>query len=142
MHQLRHVGIVVQKNKLKKMLKFYEILGFYLKIAGKETKKTMKKYLNIFKSVKTYKLYPEKANACIELLVFKSPIKRSPSKATSLGITHFAITVNNLKEIKQKIKNNDKCIETDIFQKTLTSPKVLFCKDPCGNIIELVEDIC
>lgn len=138
---LRHIGIVT-KN-LEKSLEFYrDLLGFKIKTEAFENKNFIDHILNLKNtSLKTVKLIDNNAGI-IEFLSYDNPkgklIKR---EINDLGLSHFALTVQNLDDIYNKLKNNN----IKFISKPTVSPdnkaKVCFCYDPNGVIIELVEQI-
>jgi len=138
---LRHIGIVTEN--LEKSLKFYrDILGFKIKIENFEDRNFIDHLLNLKESsLKTVKLVDEKGGV-IELLYYDNPpSKKIKREVNDLGLSHFALTVENLDDIYGRLKNNN--IEF-ISAPTLSSDnkiKVCFCYDPNGIAIELVEQI-
>jgi catechol 2,3-dioxygenase-like lactoylglutathione lyase family enzyme len=83
----------------------------------------------------------EKDGALIELLKYISHDSgiNNRSGIVNAGISHFALTVENLEELYNKM-----ILDGIIFNAPpQLSPdgyaKVTFCKDPDGNLIELVE---
>ncbi|HCI04371.1 TPA: hypothetical protein DEW47_00085 [Patescibacteria group bacterium] len=138
---LRHIGIVT--NNLENSLKFYkDILGFKIKMEGFEDRNFIDHILNLKKSsLMTVKLVDEKGGI-IELLKYDNPrgkpIKR---EINDLGLSHFALTVDDLNETYDRLKNNN----IEFVSAPILSPdnkaKVCFCYDPNGIVIELVEQI-
>ncbi len=135
----RHVGIVV--NDLDKQLRFYrdvlELEVYYEKL---EEGEFLERILDGPRGVKAYIIKLGKNNQTIvELLDFSNPenqFEYNPKTLFRLGYTHFAITVDNIDELSEKVDliNAPKINEEGTF-------KVCFCKDPEGNLIELVQCI-
>ena len=137
---IRHTGIVV--NELKDSLFFYtELLGF------KVVKKMIESgnYINNMLSLKDVKVTTIKLAApdgnLIELLYYHSHrgINKGQKEIFEPGLSHMAFTVDDLD------KEYDRLTKAGI---TFNAPpqfspdrfaKVTFCKDPDGNLIELVE---
>ena len=138
---LRHIGIVT--NNLENSLKFYkDILGFKIKMEGFEDRNFIDHILNLKKSsLMTVKLVDEKGGI-IELLKYDNPrgkpIKR---EINDLGLSHFALTVDNLEDVYVKLKDNN----IEFISSPTLSPdskvKVCFCYDTDGIVIELVEHV-
>ena len=140
MIKFRHVGITV--NNLEIMLDFYgRILGFdKQKVALEEGE-----YIDNFSGlsnvrVTTAKLSNGVDEVMIELLKYHShSAPDMKSDLTNPGITHFALTVSDLNLLYER------CIDEGIVFNAppQSSPDgnalVTFCKDPEGNLIEVVE---
>jgi catechol 2,3-dioxygenase-like lactoylglutathione lyase family enzyme len=137
----RHVGIVV-KN-LKKQLYFYKnILGFEVYYDKIEKGKFVNEILNLSNSEIHILKLGINGKPIIELLKFLNEKTKTTSKrVNSCGITHVAITVNNLDNVYVNLLKNK--IKT--FSKPKISEnnkhKVLFCLDYEKNILELVENL-
>lgn len=136
----RHIGIVV--NDLEKQLKFYKDL-LQLEIYYNQIEKGH--YLQTLLGVKNaeaniYKLGKDK-KTIVELLHFSKNSLISERKINESGLTHFAITVTNLNELYNKMKNeNVEFISPPVITDD-NKHKVCFCKDYENNFIELVEVI-
>jgi catechol 2,3-dioxygenase-like lactoylglutathione lyase family enzyme len=135
----RHIGIVV--NDLDKQLRFYrdvlELEVYYEKL---EEGEFLEHILGSKKGAKAYIVKLGKNNQTIvELLDFsfsESPFEYNAKTLFDFGYTHFAIIVNDIDELSRKIDliNTPKINGDGTF-------KVCFCKDPEGNLIELVQCI-
>lgn len=138
---LRHIGMTV--SDLDKILPFYrDVLGFKIKRAALEKGQFIDKLSSLKKvKVKTVKLADANGNL-IELLCYQShPCKAKKIMICEAGYTHIALTVSNLdREYKRLLKKGIK-----FNWQPQVSPdakaKVVFCRDPEGNLIELVEEI-
>jgi len=139
MIKLRHAGIVVKD--VEESLRFYEkIMG--LKIVSDRKEKG--EFINIILGttgyyVRTIKL-SDKNGVVVELLKFplgSTQIKR----IDTVGCSHVAFTVDNLEELYAR------CLREDVWfnsspQKTPDEKcLVVFCKDPNGVFVELVEEL-
>jgi len=138
---LRHIGIVTEN--LEKSLKFYkDILGFKIKTESFEDRNFIDHILNLEKSsLKTMKLIDKKGGV-IELLHYDNPpSKKNKRKINDSGLSHFALTVDNLDDIYSRLRNDN----IEFVSAPILSPdnkaKVCFCYDPNGIAIELVEHV-
>ena len=140
MKAIRHVGIVV--TNLNKALHFYrDLLG--LKVTNKMVERG--DYIDKISGLKNVKVTTVKMAAgdgnLVELLYFHShPVKTIIKKEMyEVGISHVAFTVDNIDvEYRRLLKagvqfNAPPQISPDGYA------KVTFCKDPDGNLIELVQ---
>ena len=135
----RHIGIVV--NNIEKALNFYnKILGFNVIKKTEEKSSFIDKILQMHDSkLTTWKLeIPD--GKIIELLHFEKKGKvTNPIKANDVGITHFALTVENVDALYNCLMENN----VEILSLPQTSPdlfaKVIFCRDYENNLIEFVE---
>jgi catechol 2,3-dioxygenase-like lactoylglutathione lyase family enzyme len=138
--QLRHIGIVSQD--IESSLTFYcDLLGGFVARKMEESGHFISMVLgheNV--KVTTVKLNLPEGVAQIELLSFLKPQSQGkPASLFSNGLTHFALTVNNLNNLYQKMiqKNVPFVTEPQLSKDGLA--KVCFCQDPNGVYIELVE---
>ena len=144
MKGIRHTGIVVKD--LNKALHFYQdLLGLKIVKDKVETGPYIDKILSLENAkVRTIKMAAENGDL-IELLYFQShlPDSRKEKKAFDIGFSNIAFTVNNVEEIYKKLQEQEK--EIKFNSSPQRSPKgyakVVFCKDPEGNLIEFTEVI-
>ena len=137
---LRHIGIVVQN--LDENIRFWsKIMGF--KIAKKMEEKG--KHIDLITGleevkVTTVKLSDNESNV-VELLKFHShPDKKEwQGKPFSTGITHLALTVENISLMIKKLNEEGyvNCVEPQISPDGKV--KVIYAKGPEGLILELVQ---
>ncbi len=138
---IRHAGIVV--SNLDKALHFYrDILGLKIRREMIESDK----YIDNLSDLKGVKVKTIKMSAddgsLIELLYYEShprePIDRD---ICDIGYSHIAFTVENLDYEYKRLK--EKGIKFNCTPQI--SPdgkaKVVFCRDPESNLIELVEGL-
>ena len=140
MLNIRHTGIVV--TDMQKSIGFYESLGFEIKKDMIESGPYFDSLLSIDGGeVNTVKMRL-RDGGMVELLHFKNHREEpTPSSLTNIGCTHFAMTVDNLEETY----NNLVISGVEFVSEPQFSPdgfaRVVFCKDPDGTFIELVEEV-
>ena len=140
MLNIRHTGIVV--IDMQKSIDFYESLGFEIKKDMIESGPYIDSLLSIDGGeVNTVKM-SLRDGGMVELLHFKNHQEEpTPSSLTNIGCTHFAMTVDNLEETY----NNLVMSGVEFVSEPQFSPdgfaRVVFCKDPDGTFIELVEEV-
>ena len=140
MIKVRHVGITVKD--LDRMLDFYgRLLGFKNKKVALESGEYIDNFSDLENvSVTTAKLSNGNDDVLIELLKYHSHTgEDTKSQIINPGITHFALTVNDLNELYEKAVKEG--IEFNAPPQLPPDGKALvtFCRDPEGNLIELVE---
>lgn len=144
---IRHIGIVVRN--LDESLRFYrDTLG--LSIYKRHTEKPGQ-FIDNLVGINKVELEWVKIiipkGGLIELLQYHShpdpDVNRCPEMFPSnrLGCSHISLTVDNLAQLYDKLTGNGyKCNSGP-----LVSPdgrvKILYCHDPDGTILELIEDI-
>jgi len=141
--QIRHTGIVVED--LKKALDFYQdVLGFKIEKSIDETGPFIQTILGLKDvEVTTIKMSAPDGNL-IELLYFKTHqegAKKLERRIFDFGISHIALTVENLESDYQRIKLAGAHFISAPKTNMEGTAKVAFCKDPCGNILELVQSL-
>ena len=138
----RHFGIVV--SDLNKMRDFYTKLGFVVENQDIESGPFIEQVVDIESAtIEWYKM--RSSDGCLlELLKYKNidqPSLRQLKKSSEMGISHFAITVDN---IDMACKNIVKW-GGSLKRPPATSPngkvKVVYCHDPEGGLIEMVEEL-
>ena len=142
---IRHVGFVVKDLDIS--LKFYaEILG--LEIYRRFIEEG--EFIDALTGLKNVKLEWVKliipGGGLIELLQYHSHTDSTDSNSADyesyrMGCSHAALTVENLSELYENlISAGYKC-----KSKPLIAPggkaKILYCHDPDGAILELIEDV-
>ena len=139
MTSIRHTGIVV--TDIEKSILFYN------RYFGFEVRKDMVesgKYIDNFCSldnvkVRTVKMALENGDM-IELLDFVShPERNKTKKINHIGCSHMALTVENLDELYNMMKDNDVFFNCEPQFSPDGQAKATFCKDPDGTFLELVE---
>jgi len=142
MKAIRHTGITV--TNLKKTMGFYrDLLGFKLAKRLKERGEFIDKISGLKKvRVATVKMAADDGNL-IELLYYHSHPRRQgkKKKICAVGLSHIAFTVKNLNQIYRKLKSKGIKFNCPPQISQDSKAKVTFCRDPEGNLIELVEEL-
>jgi len=136
------VGIVV--NDLEKTRDFWiNTLGFKLHIEAVEESPYIDELLAIKDpSLTTVKLIDSKG-FIIELLKFDNyQVENSWSgDLKTTGLTHIALTVNNLDELVDILRKLDYQTISDIKNSPNKKVKVVFVRGPEGIMLELVQEL-
>ncbi len=136
------MGIVV--NDLEKTREFWiNALGFNLHIEAKEESPYIDELLAINDpSLTTVKLIDSKG-FIIELLKFENyQVEDSWSgDLKTTGLTHIALTVNNLDELVEILRNLDYQTLSDIKTSPNKKVNVVFVRGPEGITLELVQEL-
>ncbi|MBT3515295.1 MAG: glyoxalase [Nitrospina sp.] len=141
--QIRHTGIVVEDLDIA--LEFYrDVLGFKVKKSMNESGSFIETILGLKGvEVTTVKMSSPDGNL-IELLRYKTHKvdgEKSERKIFDLGISHIALTVDNLESDYKRIKLAGARFFSIPKTNLEGTAKVAFCEDPCGNILELVQSL-
>jgi len=133
----RHVGIVVAD--MNSQLRFYkDLLGLEIYYNETEIGKFFDTILGLKKScAKIYKL-GRNNKTIVELIEFAFYSTPSHKRLKKTGITHFAITVDNLDYLYDNYEGVIKFVSEPQISDD-GKHKVCFCQDFEGNYIELVE---
>jgi catechol 2,3-dioxygenase-like lactoylglutathione lyase family enzyme len=78
----------------------------------------------------------------IDLMEFRTPAKEPVLAPTgAVGSTHFALAVENLSEVYERLRGQgvEFVSEPVTFDLTEGSVTVVFTRDPDGNVVELVD---
>ena len=131
-------------NDLEKTRDFWiNILGFKLHIEAKEESPYIDELLAIKKpSLTTVKLIDSKG-FIIELLKFENyQVENSWSgDLKTTGLTHIALTVDNLDELVEILRKLDYQTLSEIKTSPNKKVKVVFVRGPEGIILELVQEL-
>ena len=141
---LRHLGITVRD--INKSLYFYrDLLGLVVSKDLQEQGVHIDNF-SCLKNVQLRTIKLKDVNGMIlELLEYRSPASESlvdnfDRPINRMGISHFALTVDNIDEIFNKLLSNG--ISFNYAVQTVPdndSIRIAFCRDFEGNLIELVE---
>lgn len=139
---IRHIGIVT--TNLEQMIDFYcGLSGLQVILRADETSDFIDKILGLKKiKLTTVKLGIEN-KVTIELLKFdnKSVDITAAKKVNQTGITHISINVKDIKNSFDFIKKKNCNFISEPSVNNAKTAIVMFCCDPDGNLIELVETI-
>lgn len=143
---IRHVGIVVRN--LEKSLEFYHgVLGLEIYMRRVEEGA----FIDALTGLSHVRLEWVKLviprGGLIELLQYHAPpdekaaVPPVPAKANALGCSHVALTVKSLSSLHAElVRHGYSCKSTPLVAPT-GKAKILYCHDPDGVILELIEDI-
>jgi catechol 2,3-dioxygenase-like lactoylglutathione lyase family enzyme len=138
----RHIGIVV--HDLEKTRDFWiNTIGFKLHIEAKEKSPYIDELLAIGNpGLTTVKLIDSKG-FIIELLKFENyEVRNSWSgDLKTTGLTHIALTVNNLDELVDRLKKENYQTLSEIKTSPNKKVKVLFVRGPEAIMLELVHEL-
>lgn len=136
---IRHIGIVTEN--LEKSLYFYQtLLGFKIESRQLEIGYYIANMLALDDvEVETVKLSLN-GQIAIELLFFHShPEKLKKIDINTIGITHIALTVDNIDNLYQILLDNDIVFNNPPQITNNHYAKVAFCRTLEGGFLELVE---
>jgi len=142
--RFRHVGITV--SDLEKMLFFYrDLLGYKIHKQALEEGRFIDSISNLDNvRVTTVKMIPENNDmmSMIELLNYHShKTNLSKLQINNGGITHFALTVEDVNSVYNKLLQNGIIFNCPPKLSEDGGAIVTFCRDPENNLIELVQEI-
>ena len=131
-------------NDLEKTRDFWiNTLGFKLHIEAKEESPYIDKLLAIKDPMLTTVKLIDSKGFIIELLKFKNyQVENSWSgDLKTTGLTHIALTVDNLVELVEILKKLDYQTLSDIKISPNKKVKVVFVTGPEGIMLELVQEL-
>tara|TARA_B100001059_G_C17817391_1_gene576146 strand:+ start:673 stop:1104 length:432 start_codon:yes stop_codon:yes gene_type:complete len=139
---LRHVGLVV--NDLNKLILFYNKLGFKVIDRKKEEGNYIEKLVKI-KGVKLEWVKMKlKDNSMLELLKYHSPSAKFEKKAQEsnrVSWSHISLTSNSIVDTINQINDYGGNADKEYLFSPNGKVKVIYCHDPEGNILEIVEEL-
>ena len=139
--KIRHIGITVKD--IEKSLYFYrDLLGFTVAREMDESGNfidAISKLKNV--EVKTIKLNsPSADGGMIELLCYNThKTDMSFKSINECGISHFAITVDNIAALFEKLSKEGIVFNCEPMLSDDGGAIVTFCRDYENNLIEIVE---
>ena len=140
-NEIRHVGIVV--NDLDESLYFWKkFFLFEIVVDQIEPAPYINQLLDLqFENLRTVKI-KGKGNTVIELLKFDNLVVDNiwRGELNSVGLTHIAITVDNIEELFTGLKEAGFSPLSEILISPNKKVKVVFFKGPENLMLELVED--
>ena len=138
----RHVGIVV--NDLGKTRDFWiNALGFKLHIEAKEESPYIDELLAIKEPMLTTVKLIDSKGFIIELLKLENyQVENSwAGDLKTTGLTHIALTVDNLEELVDNLKKQNYQPLSEIKISPNKKVKVAFVKGPEAIMLELVQEL-
>ena len=143
--KIRHVGFVVKDLEVS--------LNFYEKILGLSIYKRFIEegdFISNLTGIDNVKLewvkliIPE--GGLIELLQYHSHPdstyeKKIASNSNKIGCSHVALTIDKLDDVYNRIIEHKYICKSPPLKSPDGNAKVLYCQDPDGSIIELIEDL-
>jgi len=136
----RHVGIVV--NDLEKSTHFWqELIGFKVVSDNIEPSPYIEELLSLNASnLRTVK-FSDNNGFIVELLKFASPSNNSDWQGdlSTTGLTHIALTVENVEEVVNKLNDFSYTSLSKIMKSPNGQVKVVFINGPENLKLELVE---
>jgi len=142
--KLRHVGITV--SDIDRSIDFYrDVLGFSITREMDESGIHIDNFSGLDGvDVRTVKM-SGLDGSMIELLYYRSHPetneKNFSEDITKIGCSHFALTVDNLSLLCEKILDNNLVVLCEPQYSPDGQVKLTFCRDPDGTLIELVEEL-
>ena len=141
-NRVRHVGVVVKD--LAKAIDFWtNLIGFKLHVDAKELSPYIDELLGMKNpELRTIKLFDENS-FILELLEFANyPGKDNwEGNLASTGLTHIALTVDNLDSLTSKLKKNNFEFVSNVMNSPNGLVNVVFVRGPEGLMLELVEEL-
>ncbi len=136
----RHVGIVV--NDLEKSIHFWqELIGFKVVSDNIEPSPYIEELISLNASnLRTVK-FSDNNGFIVELLKFASPSNNSDWQGdlSTIGLTHIALTVENVEEVVNKLNEFSYTSLSKIMKSPNGQVKVVFINGPENLKLELVE---
>lgn len=142
---VRHIGITV--SDLDKSLEFYrDYLGFKVEKQMVESGECIDRFSALEGvNVTTVKMSGTEPTGMIELLYYHSHNDDSPQSTdypiTRVGCSHFALTISDLDSLYENLINAGIHFNYPVQISPDGNVKIAFCRDPDGNLIELVEEL-
>ena len=141
---IRHTGLVVRD--INRSIAFYrDMLGFSVVKQMKESGPYIEKVVGIPDAVLEWSKLRAPDGSLIELIQYQTPVTRSSAvdnaPSDKFGCSHIALTVSDIESCYRKL------IDKGLNCKSVPqlSPdglvKVMYCHDPDGIILELVEEL-
>ena len=141
-NRVRHVGVVV-KDLAKAIVFWTNLIGFKLHVDAKEVSPYIDELLGMKNpELRTVKLIDENS-FILELLEFGNyPGKDNwEGNLSSTGLTHIALTVDNLDSLTSKLKQNNYEFVSNVMSSPNGIANVVFVRGPEGLMLELVEEL-
>ncbi len=138
----RHTGIVV--HDLARAVSFYEGLGMTLQARMVEEGPYIDTLVGLTGTRLEWAKLRLPDQSLVELLQYHSHpgSKEAPAlqEANRIGCSHIAFTVTDMEETIQYIQRNGGSIKNNYQFSPDGKVKVIYCYDPEGNILEIVQE--
>lgn len=136
---IRHAGIVT--DDLEPLLHFYrDLLGFKVVAREEESGPFIDTVLGLHKALVTTVKMATPDGSLLELLHYQShPRPKTGRAINDIGISHVAFTVDDLDRDYERLKAEGIKFNSPPQTNPEGTAKVVFCEDPKGNILELVQ---
>ncbi len=140
----RHTGLVVRD--LERSLGFYrDLLGLAVWKQAVETGSYIERVVGVPGVTLAWVKLKAPDGSILELLQYLShpdpTVSPNPQPANRLGCSHVALTVTNLDQIYQNFNQHGVICKSPPQRSPDGAVKVLYCHDPDGIIVELVEEL-
>ena len=139
----RHTGIVVQD--LERAIKFYEGFGMILLARMVEEGPYIDTLVGLSGTILEWAKLRLPDLSLLELLQYHSHPsdggKDILQKSNRIGCSHIAFTVLDIEKTIQYILGNGGSIKNNYQFSPDGKVKVIYCYDPEGNILEIVQEI-
>lgn len=143
---IRHVGIVVRD--LETSLRFYcGVLGLEIYMRRVEEGAFIEALTGLSNVRLEWAKLVIPKGGLIELLQYHAPRGGEPhsppvpARANALGCSHVALTVSDLSALHAEIIRHGCACESEPLIAPNGRAKILYCHDPDGVILELIEDL-
>ena len=141
--KLRHAGIVVRN--MQRSIDFYcKVFGFAICVDQVEQGRHIDAFLGLeCVEVRTVKMSLGDQGPMLELLDFHSHngIDEAEKKIYSHGISHIAITVEDIGLVCNRLAKDGLPITSEPIKSPDNKVLLTFAKDPDGNFLEIVEEL-
>ena len=143
---IRHVGIVVRD--INKSSRFYaDVLGLKVYMHNVEEGEFIEALTGLPGVKLEYIKFIIPKGGLIELLQYHRPAHEdaqsapSPSASNAIGCSHIALTVADLQATYKKVQDFGCTAKSAPLTTSNGKAKILYCHDPDGVILELIEDV-
>jgi catechol 2,3-dioxygenase-like lactoylglutathione lyase family enzyme len=139
----RHTGFVVRN--IDKSILFYEGLGFSLVSRIIEEGSYIDNLVGLENTKLEWAKLKLPDNSLLELLQYHShPVHYEGSslqESNRLGCSHIALTVSSIEQTIEYIIANGGHVKNSYLRSPDGKVKVVYCFDPEGNILEVVQEL-
>ena len=136
----RHTGLVVQD--LDREIQFYVKLGLIVSERRTESGKYIEKLVGVDGAIIEWAKLRDPNGGMVELIKYKNGCSGSLPKqgpVNQLGSAHVAYSVRDIEEACRIVQDSGGSVINTPQQSPDGKVKVVYCRDPEGILIELVE---